>query len=110
MLINAEEARAATNKINSEYMESILEESIKEAIAKGHFYCYITFGDTYAILDAIAILKKGAINTIKLPMICFVIKLNGKELIFMSVYACSDLKKIFMGKNKLLFYYFFCIY
>lgn len=58
MLIKAEEARAATNKINSEYMESILEESIKEAIAKGHFYCYITFGDTYAILDAIAILKK----------------------------------------------------
>lgn len=25
----------------------------------------------------------------------------------MSVYACADLKKIFMGKNKLLFYYFF---
>lgn len=37
MLINAEEARAATNKINNEYIESILEESIKEAIAKGHY-------------------------------------------------------------------------
>jgi hypothetical protein len=58
MLINAKEARAATNKINSEYIESILEESIKEAIAKGHFYCYITFGDTYAAIEATAILKK----------------------------------------------------
>lgn len=58
MLINAEEARAATNKINSEYIEGILEEPIREAITKGLFYCYITFGDTHTILDAIAILKK----------------------------------------------------
>lgn len=59
MLINAEEARATTNKINSEYIESILEESIKKAIAKGQFYCYITFGDIYAIFDAITILKEN---------------------------------------------------
>lgn len=58
MLINAEEARTATNKINSECIEGILEKPIREAIAKGHFCCYITFGDIYAIVDAIAILKE----------------------------------------------------
>lgn len=58
MLINAEEARAATNKINSEYIEGILEKPIREAITKGHFYCYITFGDVYAAVEATAILKE----------------------------------------------------
>lgn len=58
MLINAEEARAATHKINNEYIEGILEKPIREAITKGHYCCYITFGDIYAILDAIAILKE----------------------------------------------------
>lgn len=56
MLINAEEARAATNKINS-YIEGILEKPIREAITKGHFYCYITFGDVYTACEATAILK-----------------------------------------------------
>lgn len=58
MLINAEEARAVTYKINNKCLEAILEEAIKGAIAKGHFCCYITFGDIYAAVDAIAILKE----------------------------------------------------
>lgn len=58
MLINAEEARAATNKINSECIEAILDKPIREAITKGLFYCYITFGDTYAAVEATAILKE----------------------------------------------------
>lgn len=58
MLINAEEARAATDKINSEYIEAILEQAIKEAIEKGHYHCYVTFGDTYALIEATLILKE----------------------------------------------------
>ena len=57
-MITAKEARAIAGKINSEYVELILEKSIKEAITKGYFYCYITFGDMYAAIDAMAILKE----------------------------------------------------
>lgn len=57
MLINAEEARAATYKINNEYIEAILEQAIREAIEKGHYHCYITFGDMYTLLQATLILK-----------------------------------------------------
>ncbi len=58
MLINAEEARAAINKINSEYIEAILERPIREAIEKGHYHCYIIFGDMYSLLEATLILKE----------------------------------------------------
>ena len=57
-LINAKKARDTTNKVNSEYIESILQKSIKEAIAKGHYHCYITFGNIYAVVDAMAILRE----------------------------------------------------
>jgi hypothetical protein len=57
-LINAKKARDITNKVNSEYIESILQKSIEEAVIKGYFYCYITFGDTYAAVDAMTILKE----------------------------------------------------
>lgn len=58
MLINAEEARAATNKINNEYIEALLEQAIREAIEKGHYHCYITFGDLYTLIEATFILKE----------------------------------------------------
>lgn len=58
MLISAEKARVTTHKINDECIEAILDKPIREAIAKGHFCCYITFGDIYAVFEAIAILKE----------------------------------------------------
>lgn len=58
MLISAEEARALTYKINDEYIEAILERPIREAIEKGHYHCYITFGDMYSLLEATLILKE----------------------------------------------------
>ena len=58
MLISAEEARAATSKINNEYIEALLEQAIREAIEKGHYHCYITFGDLYTLLEATFILKE----------------------------------------------------
>ena len=58
MLINAEKARATTDKINNECIESILQKSIEEAMAKGHYHCYITFGNIYAVFNAMAILRE----------------------------------------------------
>lgn len=58
MLINAKKARYTTNKVNGECIESILQKPIKEAMEKGHYHCYITFGNIYAAIDAIAILKE----------------------------------------------------
>lgn len=58
MLISAEKARVTTHKINDECIEAILEQAIEEAIKKGHYYCYVTFGDTYALIEATFILKE----------------------------------------------------
>ena len=57
-LINAKKARETTNKVNGQYIESILQNSIKEAMVKGHYHCYITFGNIYVAFDAMAILKE----------------------------------------------------
>lgn len=57
-LISAKKARETTNKVNGQYIESILQKSIKEAMVKGHYYCYITFGNIYAAFDAMMILKE----------------------------------------------------
>jgi len=57
-LIDAKKARYTTDKVNSECVESILQKSIKEAMAKGHYHCYITFGNIYAAIDAMAILRE----------------------------------------------------
>lgn len=57
-LIDAKKARYTTNKINSECIESVLQKSIEEAMAKGHYHCYITFGNIYTVIDAVAILRE----------------------------------------------------
>lgn len=57
-LINAKNARKTTDTVNTVHLESVLQNSIKEAIMKGHYHCYITFDNIYAAADAIAILKE----------------------------------------------------
>ena len=57
-LVNAKIAREITDKVNTKHIESIVQNSIKEAIDKGYYHCYITFDDMYAAIDAMTILKE----------------------------------------------------